>query len=202
MSGSYRTPVKLFFRLILSFLLLFALVNSAAYAADTTKADESRSLLPGIAQEAKFPVKDLPREMQSRFSTSEGMILISNCRQLKDLKQMVGPALHGKYLASKIRCGLMQMGDIPYYIKHALEFFIWLAGTVAVIMVMVGGYQYAIGGITENKEQGKKTITAALIGLMVTLVAWVIINVVQAIITAPSKFSNDQVSEILSRFFS
>jgi hypothetical protein len=39
------------------------------------------------------------------------------------------------------------------------------------------------GGITDDKEKGKKTITYALIGLSITLLAWILVNIIQVAIT-------------------
>jgi len=54
-----------------------------------------------------------------------------------------------------------------------------LAGTIAVLFLIYGGYQYMIGGITDDKEGAKKTIQYAVMGLIVTFLAYVIVNLVQ-----------------------
>jgi hypothetical protein len=47
---------------------------------------------------------------------------------------------------------------------------------------MVGGYKYVIMS-DESKEKAKKTITYALIGLAVSLLAWVLIDLVIQVAT-------------------
>ena len=42
---------------------------------------------------------------------------------------------------------------------------------------MVGGYRYTIGS-DEQKDVAKKTITYALIGLAVSLLAWIMVDIV------------------------
>ncbi len=74
-------------------------------------------------------------------------------------------------------CGLQ---DIPFFIYYFVNFLIGIAGTLAVLMLMYGGYQYIVGGIVEDqKAKAKKTITYAVAGLIVSSLAWVIINVLQ-----------------------
>jgi hypothetical protein len=108
---------------------------------------------------------------------------LGECRDLRRAKQVYGLIMPGKYLATKVRCGSMSMEDIPYYFTGILGFLINIAGTLAVIMVMIGGYQYAIGGLTEDKSKGTDTIKHALIGLIVVLVAWTLVQILQAALT-------------------
>ncbi len=80
-------------------------------------------------------------------------------------------------LADMIRTGEMHLWNIPCYIKFITQTLVGLAGTLAVIFVMIGGYKYVIGR-DEDKDAAKKTITYALIGLAVSLMAWIIIDLV------------------------
>lgn len=80
-------------------------------------------------------------------------------------------------LADMIRTGEMHLWNIPCYIKFITQTLVSLAGTLAVIFVMIGGYKYVIGR-DEDKEAAKKTITYALIGLAVSLMSWIIIDLV------------------------
>ena len=80
-------------------------------------------------------------------------------------------------LADMIRTGEMHLWNIPCYIKFITQTLVSLAGTLAVIFVMIGGYKYVIGR-DEDKDAAKKTITYALIGLAVSLMAWIIIDIV------------------------
>lgn len=87
-------------------------------------------------------------------------------------------------LADKIKEGTIELSDIPLFILHWIDYLTYLAGSIAVIMIIIGGYQYMIGSITDDKEQGKKTLMYALVGLAVTFSAWILVNWVQTWITS------------------
>ena len=85
-------------------------------------------------------------------------------------------------LADSIRTGSISLRQAPCFIKWFSQTLIALAGTLAVIFVMVGGYRYSVGG-DEDKDSAKKTITYALIGLGVTLLSWIMVDIVLQFIT-------------------
>ena len=86
---------------------------------------------------------------------------------------------------AKIVCGKVSLSDIPYYILWVANFMLGIIGTICVIMVIVGGYQYIFAGFNDAKKgAGKKTITNALVGLVIALLSWVIVNVIQVNIIA------------------
>lgn len=78
-------------------------------------------------------------------------------------------------LATMIQTGDIHLRNIPCFVKYISQTLVTIAGTLAVIFVMIGGYRYVIGS-DDQKDTAKKTITYALIGLAVTLLAWVIID--------------------------
>lgn len=86
-------------------------------------------------------------------------------------------------LACSIKNGRVKLWMLPYFITYFANFFIGLAGTISVLFVILGGFWYMTGGVTDDKEKGKKTIQYALVGLAITLLAWVFINVIQVQIT-------------------
>lgn len=47
-----------------------------------------------------------------------------------------------------------------------------IGGAIVVLMIVIGGFQYIQG----NAEAGKKTLTAAIIGLVIIALASVILN--------------------------
>lgn len=69
----------------------------------------------------------------------------------------------------------------------AISIMQWILGatfTMAVIMIIIGGFRYvASAGNEEQAEAAKETITKAIIGLVVIILAFVILSTVQAILT-------------------
>lgn len=86
-------------------------------------------------------------------------------------------------LGRRIQDGTVSLSDIPAIIVYWIDLVLWLAGSVCVIMVMVGGIQYMIGSVSDDKEQGKKTVIYAITGLIVTFSAWIIVNWIQGFLT-------------------
>ncbi len=84
----------------------------------------------------------------------------------------------------KFQTGDLHWIDLIEFAFHLIELALVLAGSIAVILLMIGGYQYIIGAITDNKEQGKTTITYTLIGLAVILLAWILVDLAVALITS------------------
>lgn len=93
------------------------------------------------------------------------------------------PKIKGDILSCSIKSGRVQFWMLPYFISYIANFFIGIAGIVSVLFVLLGGFWYMTGGLTDDKEKGKKTITYALIGLIITLLAWIIVNVIQVAVT-------------------
>lgn len=85
-------------------------------------------------------------------------------------------------LATMIRSGNIHLRNIPCFIKFFTQTLISIAGSLAVIFIMIGGYRYVIGR-DEDKDAAKKTITYAIIGLVISLLAWVITDLVLQVAT-------------------
>ncbi|MBT6068278.1 hypothetical protein HOG48_00825 [Candidatus Peregrinibacteria bacterium] len=86
-------------------------------------------------------------------------------------------------IACTIKSGRFHLFMAPYMIRYVLELIIGLAGLICTIFVIVGAYQYMIGSVADNKQKGKETIRNALIGLTITLLSWLIVNIVQVAVT-------------------
>ena len=64
-------------------------------------------------------------------------------------------------------------------IANVIRLLLLVSGALAVVFVIYGGYQYiTAGGNEEQAESGKKTLINAIIGVVVIILAYVIINVV------------------------
>ena len=70
-------------------------------------------------------------------------------------------------------------GLLLFVIKAALG----LAGLLAVLFVIIGGYQYISSGANQElAETGKKTLTNAIIGVAIIVLSWVIVNAISVLL--------------------
>jgi len=86
--------------------------------------------------------------------------------------------------ACALKTGYISFWMIQYYVVIAMNFIIGLAGLIAILMILVGAYYYIAGGITDDKEKGKTVIKYALGGLVLTMLAWFIVNVLLLALTS------------------
>lgn len=87
-------------------------------------------------------------------------------------------------LGCAILTGRIKMFYLSIFIAYALNMMAILAGSISMIFIMIGGYKYVIGSLTQNTDDAKKTIINAIIGLLVSTGAWIIVNVVQTIVSS------------------
>jgi hypothetical protein len=87
-------------------------------------------------------------------------------------------------LGCAIKTGRITLGMIPYFISYVTNFFLAIIGLICVLFIVLGGYYYIYGGISDQKEKGKKTIYHALLGMGVAILAWVIVNIIMAAVTS------------------
>lgn len=124
------------------------------------------------------PIDDLP-EMKKAFESKEGFDDYLVAASLGD-KQGVLRWI----LGCAVKYGKIRLYMIPFFITFIVQFLLSVAGLIAVLFMVVGGYHYVIGGITEEKENGKKTIMHALMGLIIALSAWIVVNFIQVAFTS------------------
>ena len=66
-------------------------------------------------------------------------------------------------------------GIIQKIINVLLEF----AGVIAILFIIIGGYQYLTSGFNPKQaEDGKKTLQSAIIGIAIIILSYTIISVV------------------------
>lgn len=80
--------------------------------------------------------------------------------------------------------GKLTAACIPVFIAHLVQIIMFLVGAVFVINVMIGGYQYTIGALQGDQGKGKNRIFWSIIGFIVTVCAYLIIDLVLTVIGA------------------
>lgn len=78
--------------------------------------------------------------------------------------------------------GALRAACIPNFVAHLIQFVFGLIGVFFLGSVIVAGYQMATSGITGDKESGKRRLTWSIIGLFVSICAFVIIDMFIAVI--------------------
>ena len=80
-------------------------------------------------------------------------------------------------LGCGIRTGQIRLWMVPFYIRYMLEFVIQISGLACVASTVYGGFLYLFAGVSEDKDKGKKAITYGVIGMVITFLAWGIVNI-------------------------
>lgn len=141
----------------------------------------AQGILPSGVGKEGLSCSDISEEGQRALQTREGFAdLVKEATKVgigrsDAFRQILGCA---------VRSGKIKLYMIPYFVTYLVQFLLSIAGIIAVLFVVYGGFQYVKGGVTEDKESGKKTITHALIGLVVSLSAWIIVNFIQVALTS------------------
>lgn len=66
---------------------------------------------------------------------------------------------------------------IPCLIQGAINFFLGIAGTIAVIFVIIWAYKILFGSLSQDKTKWKDTIIMALTGFAIATLSWFIIKI-------------------------
>ncbi|MBI2463444.1 hypothetical protein HYV57_00635 [Candidatus Peregrinibacteria bacterium] len=118
----------------------------------------------------------------TNYDTCNEILNPNNTETIKQALKTIGE--RDQYLACAVITGRVHLYMIPYFIIYFIEILVTFAGTLCILFIVFGGLQYALGGISDTKEKGKKTVMNAIIGLIVTTMAWIIINIIQVAVTS------------------
>lgn len=86
-------------------------------------------------------------------------------------------------LGCSIKTGDINLWMVPFFITYLINFILALAGLICVLFIVLGGYWYIIGSAQGQTDKGKNTIIYAIVGLVITLMAWILVNIVQSAVT-------------------
>lgn len=85
-------------------------------------------------------------------------------------------ACEGVRAAGGGNCGGNRFED---FMKSIVNILLFIIGTISVIMIIVGGLRYVLsGGDAGSIKAGKDTVIYAIIGLVVAIMAYAIVNFV------------------------
>jgi len=81
-------------------------------------------------------------------------------------------------------CGDCKLEDFTKLAVEASRFIFGITGSLALLMFAVGGFWWlTAAGTAERIEKGKKTLVAAVVGIIIIFGAWVIVNTLLASLT-------------------
>lgn len=85
----------------------------------------------------------------------------------------------GSLFASMAALNPSKQASLTDFIGAIIRLLMLLAGIIAVIFIILGGYRYITSaGNQENSKAAIKSITNAVIGLIIVIAAWLVINLV------------------------
>ncbi len=72
-------------------------------------------------------------------------------------------------------------------LKLVINWMLALAGLISVLFLIVGGFWYITSaGNEEQAEKGKGTVINAIIGIIIIVLSWIIVNVVSNLVSSQS----------------
>jgi hypothetical protein len=86
-------------------------------------------------------------------------------------------------LGCAIKTGRVSLWMIPFYIKYLIQFALSIAGLVAIGSIIIGGYFYLFSGLMDDKDKGKRAIIYGIVGFVVAILSWTIVNIVISVLT-------------------
>lgn len=79
--------------------------------------------------------------------------------------------------------------SLSQLLPEIIQLLLGIAGGVAVVFVIIGGYQYITsGGNEESAEKGRKTLTNAIIGIIIIVLSYAIITVIANLVSTPGGY--------------
>lgn len=165
-------------------LVLFIFITNAHFVF----AQEAGTLIPETSLSQKQCYEKLKKVEQGPeanntfdYTLADGSV-VSNMDPAKWFAAQTRK-IRDELLSCGIMTGNISFWMIPYFIVRIIEFIIGLSGLGAILMLIYGGYEFIMAGATDKQDSAKKTISHAIIGLIVVLVAWVLVNLVQFAVT-------------------
>ncbi len=88
-------------------------------------------------------------------------------------------------LGCSIITGRIRFAYVPRFIVYSLELLTILSGVLSLLFVILGGYYYLINSFSgSDTDKGKSYIKNAITGLILSMSAWAIINLIQLFFTS------------------
>ncbi len=136
-----------------------------------------------LSQHSTAYAQVLPRTTKSTKECFEFLRKESANLENKLKSTSIKQAEKDDILGCTIKTGQTELWMLPFFVTYLINFVLALAGLIATLFIVIGGYWYIIGSAQGQTDKGKNTILYAIIGLVVSLLAWIIVNIVQSAVT-------------------
>lgn len=156
---------KVFIAFIAIVLFQFALIRPVSAAGIVPSPEDGFE-----CQQGKPPL--LNKDIKEAFDSKDQFDTVIKTQSLDNV------------LGCAVKTGKIRLYMMPFFITNLIQFLLQIAGLIAVLFVVHGGFLYVTGGISDKKEEGKKAVFNALLGLLVALSAWIVVNFVQIALTS------------------
>ena len=85
------------------------------------------------------------------------------------------------------RTGIANSGTFQDLLMNVISILLLVAGGIAIVFVIIGGYQYMTSaGNEEQAEKGRKILINSVIGLVVIILATTIVRIISGLLTKGS----------------
>ena len=112
-----------------------------------------------------------------------------NCEKLYDQFNFTG-YINGEKKTQNTVEGLPRFCSAPQIINFVIKLILYFAGSFAVLFIMVGGFLYVTSaGNEEQAEKGRKILINAVIGLVVIIMAFAIVQIIGGLLTSGANTS-------------
>lgn len=78
----------------------------------------------------------------------------------------------------KLKTWNIHTDDIPWIVSYAIDFFMGIAWTIAVIFIIIWAYNIAFWSLSWDKSKWKETIFLALAWFVLASLSWVILKLI------------------------
>lgn len=163
-------------------ILILSLLISLSFSSFVRAADESvgiDGIIPTLGSNKQGDSSGgLNRAIDEAIK--QGSVL-SQYDNICEYIRMVGDGytLSNEKLSVLIKYGCVSFDDIPLLLFYVMNFLMTILGSLAVLMVIYGGYQYIFAGFSgSDSSSAVGTIQYAVIGVLIALFSWLIVNFV------------------------
>lgn len=78
--------------------------------------------------------------------------------------------------------GELSYDCIPLYVSYAINTVFGFIGTICLLQIIYGGYEWATGNLTGKTEEGKTRIRNAIISFVIALLSFAIVDMIVSVV--------------------